>query len=83
MNFDKKIINCIFEQDNSPKNFHYVPGTKIPILPDRNMKKLLKKDSIIINFAWHIKYEIKKYLRKRGIKNKIIDIISIKDFKKI
>ena len=25
-------IKCIFEQNKSPKNFHYVPGTKIPIL---------------------------------------------------
>ena len=44
---NEKMLNfwcekCIFEQKKSPKNFHYVPGTKIKILPDSNMKKMLK-----------------------------------------
>ena len=73
-------LKCIFEQNNSPKNFHYVPGTKIPILPDRNIHKMLDKKSIIINFSWHISKEIKKYLKKIKVKNKVINIITYKDF---
>jgi hypothetical protein len=81
LKIDKNKINCIFEQNNSPKNFHYVPGTKIPIIPDYKIKKIIQKDSIIINFSWHISDEIRKYLKSLKIKNKVIDIITKKDFK--
>lgn len=80
LNLDSNKLICIFEQNSSPKNFHYVPGQKIPILPDKTMSKKLDKKSIIINFSWHINNEIKKYLKKMKIKNKIIDIIENKDF---
>ena len=73
-------LKCIFEQNNSPKNFHFVPGTKIPILPDINIHKILNKKSIIINFSWHISKEIKKYLKKMKVKNRVINIIENKDF---
>ena len=82
LKLDSNKLKCIFEQNNSPKNFHYAPGTKIPILPDSNMKNILKKNSVIINFSWHISSEIKEYLKKMDIRNKIINIIEIKDFVK-
>ena len=84
LGLDSDYIKCIFEQNKSPKNFHYVPGTKIPILPDREMKNILKKNknAILINFSWHISHEIRKYLKKLGIKNTIIDIVEKNDFKK-
>ena len=80
LKLDSSKIKCIFEQNNSPKNFHFVPGTKIPILPDKNIYKMLNKKSIIINFSWNISKEIKKYLQKMKIKNKVINIIENKDF---
>jgi hypothetical protein len=80
LKLDSNKLKCIFEQNNSPKNFHFVPGGKIPILPDRSMLKTLGKKSIIINFSWHISNEIKKYLKKMKVKNKIINIIENKDF---
>jgi SAM-dependent methyltransferase len=80
LKLDSNKLKCIFEQNNSPKNFHFVPGTKIPILPDKNIYKILNKKSIIINFSWHISKEIKKYLQKMKIKNKVINIIENKDF---
>jgi hypothetical protein len=80
LKLDSNKLKCIFEQNNSPKNFHYAPGTKIPILPDKNIHKMLDKKSIIINFSWHINKEIKRYLKEMKVKNKIINIIENKDF---
>ena len=40
-----------------------------------------KKKIPIINLAWHIDLEIKKYLRKKKINNKIITIVNKKDFR--
>jgi hypothetical protein len=45
-------------------------------------KDLFKITKIIpvINLAWHISSEIKKYLKNIGINNKIINIIKKSDF---
>ena len=64
----------------SNKVGHYVPGTKIPIVQDEQLKKL-NKTIPIINLAWHIKDEIKKYLIKKNIRNKVIEVLEHKDFK--
>ena len=81
LKLDSNKLKYIFEQNSSPKNFHYVPGTKIQIIPDYKMKKLLKNNSIIINFSWHISQEIRKYLNMLNIQNKTIDVIEKRDFK--
>jgi len=83
LKLNKNCIECIFEKNNSKKNYHFAPGTDIPILPDKMITKKInkKKKYIIINFAWHIKKEIKYYLYKYKIKN-IIHIIQKSDFEK-
>jgi len=74
-------IQCIYEKENSKKIGFKVPGTNIPIVSDKNLHEIINnKNFIIINFAWHIKNEIKKYLNKKGIKNKMLNIIEKKDF---
>ena len=70
----------IYEKNNSKKIGYFAPSTKIPILSDSNLLKINKKVPII-NLAWHIDLEIKKYLRKKKINNKIITIVNKKDFK--
>ena len=67
-------IECIFEKNNSLKIGHYVPNTNIPIVSDSKLKDI-NKNKVIINFAWHISKEIKKYLMNKKIYNKVIDII--------
>lgn len=79
LNLNSSHIKQVFEKKNSPKIGFYVPGTKIPIESDINIRKINKKIPII-NLAWHIKKEIKLYLKQQKIKNKIIDIINNKDF---
>jgi hypothetical protein len=78
---NREDILCIYEKENSKKIGFKVPGTTIPIVSDKNLYKIKNKNNfLIINFAWHIKDEIKKYLKKRGIKNKLLNIIESKDF---
>jgi hypothetical protein len=71
LELDHNSISTIFEQNNSPKIGHYAPGTKIPILSDEKLKNI-NPNIPIVNFAWHIKNEIKKYLVKNNIRNNII-----------
>jgi len=80
LNLDNHHIKAIYEQAKSNKVGNYAPGTKIPIVSDVGLKKIDRKVPII-NLAWHINKEIKTYLKKNFINNKIIDILSQQDFK--
>jgi SAM-dependent methyltransferase len=79
LGINEKIINSVYEKPNSKKNGFYIPGTKIPIKSDRELLKKIKKLKIIINFAWHIDSEIKTYLKRKGFKGKVIDILDKQD----
>jgi 2-polyprenyl-3-methyl-5-hydroxy-6-metoxy-1,4-benzoquinol methylase len=82
LNLNDKIIECVYEKPNSKKIGYYVPGTKIKIISDKYLKKNLKNyHGPILNLAWHIDKEIKKYLRKIKISNKIINILDVKEVK--
>ena len=78
---DSETIQEVFEKPNSKKIGFYVPGTRIPIKSDKVFEKKISKLKIVINLAWHIKKEIRKYLKKMRFKGKIINIIDSKDFK--
>lgn len=80
LNLNENHISAVYEIKNSIKVNHYVPGTKIPILPEA--KLYLKKDlsKPILNLAWHLPKEVRSNLIKNGYAGKVIDI---KKFKKI
>ena len=82
LNLNEKIIGSVYEKEGSMKIGNYVPGTKIPIKSDLELFKKIKSLKIIINFSWHISKEIKKYLRTKGYRGKIYNIIEKKDFTK-
>lgn len=82
LNLNEKIIDSVYEKEGSMKIGNYVPGTKIPIKSDLELFKKIKSLKIIINFSWHISKEIKKYLRTKGYRGKIYNIIEKKDFTK-
>ncbi len=82
LSLDKNTISSTYEKNNSLKNHYFVPGTDIKILPEKKLKKVLKKKQIILNLAWHISGEIKKYLKQKfNFKGRIIDIMSPIEFK--
>jgi hypothetical protein len=80
LNLSDRHISAVYEQPNSKKINYYVPGTRIKIISDIYLKKDLKEKIPLINLAWHISSEIRKYLKLNKIKNKIIDIVNNKDF---
>jgi len=67
-------ISAVYEIKGSIKVGHYVPGTKIPILPEIVLyaKKDLKKP--IINLAWHLPSEVRANLFTNGYTGNVIDI---------
>ena len=79
LNLTNKNISAIFEKPKSKKIGYYAPGTNIPIESDQKLIYINKKIPII-NLAWHLKKEIKKYIKSKSLKNKIINIIEKKDF---
>ena len=80
LNINENIISCTYEKSNSKKIGYFIPGTNIPIKSDKILFKNINKNKIIINLSWHISDEIKKYLRYKGYKGKIINILDQKDF---
>jgi hypothetical protein len=82
LKLDSNYISFIYEKNNSLKNYKFAPGTNIKIIPEKFFSKKNRKKKVIINLAWHINFEIKKYLKKKlKYQGKIIDIIDKSDFK--
>ena len=73
LDLDNKSIKEIYEKDGSNKIGYYVPMSDIPIISDNEFS--WKLDEPIVNFAWHINKEIQNYMRDRGFKGEIIDIL--------
>ena len=67
-------ISAVYEIKGSIKVGHYVPGTRIPILPEVELyaKKDLKKP--ILNLAWHLPSEVRANLFTNGYTGNVIDI---------
>lgn len=74
LNLDENIIKCVYEKPGSLKIGYKVPGTEIPILSDSDLENLADKP-VLINLAWHISTEIESYLRSKGFKGELINII--------
>ena len=82
LKLDSNFISFIYEKNSSLKNNKYAPGTNIKIVKEKFFSEKEKQKKVIINLAWHISSEIKKYLSsKLKYSGKIIDIISKSDFK--
>ena len=66
-------ISAVYEIKGSIKVGHYVPGTRIPILPEVELyaKKDLKKP--ILNLAWHLPSEVRANLFTNGYTGNVID----------
>jgi len=70
-------LSAVYEIKGSKKVGYYVPGTKIPILPEAELFSKKHFPDIIINLAWHIPTEVYANLSAHGYNGKMINI---KDF---
>jgi hypothetical protein len=77
LDLDEKAISAVYEKPGSMKIGHYVPGTRIPIYSDNDMKE---REKPLLNLAWHISDEIHNYLKRNNYKGSIVDILSEDDF---
>src|SRR5664280_495913 len=68
-------ISAVYEKPGSLKIGHYVPGTRIPISSDDDLFALSDKTKPLLNLAWHIGDEIRRYVREHGYTGEVIDIL--------
>lgn len=80
LGLDEHMISAVYEKPGSLKIGHYLPGTRIPILSDDDLFAELDQSLPLINLAWHIPQEIRKYLNEHGYTGPIIDILCADDF---
>ncbi len=66
-------ISAVYEIKGSIKTGYYLPGTRIPILPQSELFKEVNQKPII-NFAWHIPLAVRKNLIKNKYFAPVIDI---------
>ena len=64
------MISAILEGKGSSKIGKYMPGTKIPVINEDEIK--YKNLKYLLLFSWHIKHDLKKIFRKKGFKGKFI-----------
>jgi hypothetical protein len=73
LDLDESHISAVYEIEGSIKVQHYVPGTRIPILPERDLY-LQDMNLPILNLAWHIPDEVRANLASHGYTGQVIDI---------
>ena len=77
LGLDETKISNVYEIKGSIKVGHYVPGTRIAILPEATLYSEPDQTKPILNLAWHIPLEVRANLMKNGYTGEVIDI---KDF---
>ena len=78
LNLNESHISAVYEIKGSIKVNHYVPGTRIPILPEKELYALADQTLPILNLAWHIPKEVRENLAKNGYTGQVYDIKSFK-----
>lgn len=73
-------ILATYEKPGSLKIGNYLPGTRIPILSDDDLFALPDQTQPILNLAWHIPQEIRRYLAEHQYRGPVIEVLSIEEF---
>lgn len=82
LGLDQDLILEVHEKPGSMKIGHFVPGTRIPIVSDDVLFAAGDRTAPLLNLAWHIGGEIRRYLSAHAYAGPVIDIIEPGDFAK-
>jgi hypothetical protein len=74
LGLDEKHISTVYEIEGSIKVGHYVPGTKIPIMPEADLYSMQDQTQPILNLAWHLPQEVRANLQKNGYSGDVLDL---------
>ena len=80
LDLNEDYISAVYEIKGSIKVGHYVPGTRIPIFPEKDLYAEANQTEPILNLAWHIAPEVKNNLIANGYDGEIINIKEMKQF---
>ncbi len=80
LGLNENFISAVYEIKNSKKVYHYVPGTRIPILPEALLYRQKDKKKTILNLAWHLSAQVRENLKKNKYRGSVVDI---KKFEKL
>ena len=79
LNLTEFNISAVYEIAGSIKVGNYVPGTRIPILPEIDLFETLLEFPLILNLAWHIPNEVELNLRNNGFLGKVINVMDFNE----
>lgn len=79
LNLTEFNISAVYEIAGSIKVGNYVPGTRIPILPEIDLFETLLEFPLILNLAWHIPKEVELNLRNNGFLGKVINVMDFNE----
>jgi len=68
-------LAATYEIKGSKKTGCYIPGTRIPILPEHELFDSNNRPSTVLNLAWHIKDDVIRNLTKYNYNPNIISIL--------
>ena len=74
LNLNENHISAVYEIKGSIKVGNYVPGTRIPILPEAELYAKEDLNKPILNLAWHLPSEVRANLLTNGYTGNVIDI---------
>ena len=74
LNLDERHISAVYEIEGSIKVGHYVPGTRIPIMPEAKLYSLEDQNQPILNLAWHLPTEVRENLIKNEYLGDVLDL---------
>ena len=80
LELDTGVLEAVYEIEGSIKVGCYLPGTRIPILPEKDLFSLKNQPSRIINLAWHIPNDVAENVKSHGFQG---EIINIKNFEEV
>lgn len=69
-------LKATYEIKGSKKTGNYIPGTRIPILPEKELlKSSTNKPSTVLNLAWHIVADVENNLAQYDYNPRLINIL--------